>query len=142
METTAAVLDRCRKEAITRAKAAPVDVSATMQPGDYFRQGDIYLEQLARYNAKDTYPFGLKTINPVRRLAPGNTQGSRHCLSTLDGVVMYRRISESPLDGPIFESKEKITVEHPEHGHVTLPPGIYAVTYQRQYAEELKRVAD
>lgn len=29
-----------------------------------------------------------------------------------------------------------------EHGHLTLPPGIYQVTYQRQFDDEIRRVKD
>ena len=101
--------------------------------GDYFRQGDLYIHKIADVSGKQ--------IDVVRQLAPGTTKGSRHCLNHTR-VKMYRRHDEDALDGPQIKTNEAVTIEHPEHGDVVLPPGCYAITYQRAYAEELRRVAD
>lgn len=110
---------------------------ATMSPGDAWAQGDLLLVCL------DRVPDGaVKLREPSAQLAPGTTQGSRHCLAALDGITMYRLRDTTPLDGPVIEAPGGCRVNHPEHGDVTLPPGVYGVVYQRAYAEELRRVLD
>jgi hypothetical protein len=110
---------------------------AFVDPGDEVRQGDVYLTRLAGL------PRGLvKVDRPARQLAPGDTQGSRHCLRSLRGVRVYRLAEPGPLDGPVIEAEREWAVDHPEHANFVLPPGVYAVTYQRAFAEELRRVED
>lgn len=108
-------------------------------PGDAWRQGDVYIEFL------DRVPDGAVKLNKKQhgcQLAPGATQGSRHVLDSLVGVTMYRLPESTVLDGPVLVTSRERTVTHPEHGDVVLPPGTYGITYQREYAEELRRVAD
>ena len=126
-------------EQAERIKNDEAHIVATMSPGDMWAQGDIGIVALS---AK---PTGCTVIeNPTAQLAPGTTQGSRHCIAASDmpNVKLYRTKAPTPLDGPVIEAPEGFTVEHPEHGDVTLPPGVYGVIYQRQYAQELKRVQD
>lgn len=106
-------------------------------PGDCFRQGDIYIELLAELPAKL-----VLAKKQEAQLAPGTTKGSRHILDSLDGVEVFSLECPTALDGPVLKIKKERVVTHPEHGNVILPPGIYGVTYQRAYAEELRRVAD
>lgn len=110
-------------------------------PGDSFRQGDLYITLLERV------PDNCKPMGKSRaQLAEGETQGSRHCLDSLEGVRMYERIGDQLL-GPVFciEAPER-TVTHPEHGNVTLPGNgrVYGVSYQRDLdeMERERRVAD
>ena|SRR6185295_20223798 len=108
-------------------------------PGDTWRQGDLYIEAL------EGLPNGaVELVGPerVKQLAPGTTQGSRHILDSLDGVTMYRLPDATVLNGPLLVTTKERTIEHPEHGNVVLPPGAYGITYQRQFAEELRRAAD
>lgn len=110
---------------------------AAASPGDCFRQGDVYIELLAEL------PPNRKLVEkPDPQLAPGTTKGSRHILDSLQGVEMWALASPTPLDGPLLRTTEERTITHPEHGNVILPPGIYGITYQRAYADELRRVAD
>ncbi len=135
--TAAESLKRVKESAekIDRSKSQRFPEAAS--PGDCFRQGDLYLTLL------DGIPKGaVREKQPDRQLAPGTTQGSRHCLDSLAGVKAYRLADPTPLDGPILDLAEERTVEHSEHGHVTLPPGVYGVTYQRQFADEIRRVQD
>jgi hypothetical protein len=105
--------------------------------GDCFRQGDVYLTFC------ETIPSGfIKSKQVQLQLAPGTTKGSRHCLDSGKGVLMYEAKNGDALQGPIIKTTKERTVTHPEHGNVILPPGIYNITYQRAYAEELRRVAD
>lgn len=111
-------------------------------PGDRIRQGDVYFTLL------DALPPGCvpTKIGAGLQLAPGSTQGSRHCLDSADGLTAYLLPNPGPLDGPILVLEQERTVTHPEHGHWTLPGEgrIYAVNYQRNLdAEEREqRVQD
>ena len=126
---------KVESEAKQRAKPDTI-THETMAVGEYHRQGDVYFTRLK------AVPSGAESMELAAQIVPGNTQGSRHVLSSLDGVTMFRRSNSRPLDGPVVKCKTPIEVTHPEHGHVVLPAGVYSVNFQRQYAEELKRVAD
>ena len=104
--------------------------------GDAFRQGDIYITR--RDVVENRFVLGSVDL----QLAPGTTQGSRHCLDSCEGVEMYRDRNGDALQGPLIRLFVERTITHPEHGDVVLPPGTYEVTYQRAYAEELRRVQD
>jgi len=47
-----------------------------------------------------------------------------------------------PLVGPVIKARERWALRHPEHGDVEFPAGDYVVTYQRAYADELRRQMD
>ena len=107
--------------------------------GDTFRQGDIYITLLSGL------PVGCSQIkNPAAQIAPGNTQGSRHCLSSLRGARLYLLPSANVYDGPVLDLNRKTTIAHPEHGDVVLPPGCYAISFQRTEDSEgrQRRVQD
>jgi len=123
-----------RAEKICNSDAHTV---ATCSPGDTWAQGDIGIVCL-----KEPPVDAVAEMKPRAQLAPGTTQGSRHCIQKLSSVRVYRLASPTPLDGPIIEALEGFTVTHPEHGWITLPPGVYAIIYQRQFADEIKRVLD
>lgn len=115
----------------------PQRFSEAASAGDVFRQGDIYIEKL------EAVPAGAIQMQKVEaQLAPGTTQGSRHVLDALQGVTMYRLANPTVLDGPILDLATERTITHPEHGNVILPPGCYGITYQRAFADELRRQAD
>jgi hypothetical protein len=103
---------------------------------DYVRQGDVYIW------AKSKVPKNAKQIKSNSQLAPGTTKGSRHCLDSLDGVTMYAIEDANELQGPIIERACERLVTHPEHGDWRLGAGVYEITYQRAFAEELRRVRD
>ena len=108
--------------------------------GEYMRQGDLYIKLI------DSVPSNAKRVlvqNDDLQLAPGATKGSRHILDAADGVLMYRFDNPTALQGPIIEISQERTITHPEHGNITLNAGqIYAITYQRMHAKEVKRVLD
>lgn len=103
-------------------------------PGDSVRQGDVYVTLL------DRVPAGATPIPFRAQLADGNTQGSRHCLDSSQGVQLYRLPEPGMLDGPVVELAEPRTLEHPEHGDWLLGPGVYQISYQRSLdAEDRER---
>lgn len=107
--------------------------------GDYVRQGDIYITLLAGVPAG-----AIRDKNPQKQLAPGNTQGSRHCLSRMTDVTVYRLKSPTPYDGPVLDVAKPVTITHPEHGDWALPVGCYGISYQRTEDSEgrIRRVQD
>lgn len=116
---------------------APQRFPEAASPGDTWRQGDVYIERL------ESVPAQCQPVKqPDAQLAPGTSQGSRHTLDSLAGVTLYQRPRPTVLDGPILEVAVERTITHPEHGDVVLPPGVYAIAYQRAYAAELRRQAD
>lgn len=107
--------------------------------GEAVRQGDIYIFLI------ESVPSNCKRIEkPGKQLAPGTTQGSRHCLSTLRGVKLYRLKSPNPYDGPVIEVSRAVTITHPEHGDIRLFPGVFGIGYQRTEDSEgrIRRVRD
>jgi len=117
-------------------KAKPEPLKIEIPVGSHAVQGDVYIQTLA------AVPTGWSLTNPTQQIAPGTTQGSRHILESMDGIEMYTSSDASPLDGPCIVAKKSFELTHPEHGHLILCPGVYRITYARQYAEELRRVAD
>lgn len=135
------MLDEIRTTGQCHAQATPVAVSAEALEGVPYgaimaQQGDLYFAKLAAVPA-DAVPW------PFRhgQLAPGTTQGSRHCVD-LTQVRLWLLPHPSPLDGPMIEAPAGCVITHPEHGHLRFPPGLYQVTFQRTYAAELRRSVD
>lgn len=136
MKSAIEVMIKISTDAKATAKATPVKYGA-LAPGDYHRQGDVYITRIHEI------PKGAIPIdNPSAQLAPGDTQGSRHVIDDLSCVEMFAKKDQTALDGPILNVKQPITINHPEHGAVSFPAGFYAITYQRQLADELRRVQD
>lgn len=108
----------------------------------YVRQGDLYISCMREL------PDGaveVKKSSAALQLVEGTTQGSRHCIAEKDAknVTIYKRSNPNALQGPILVTTGEVELTHPEHGHVILhDPGIYDITYQKAYAEELRRVQD
>jgi hypothetical protein len=114
----------------------PQRFSEAASENDYFRQGDVMVW------FKEKVPLGFSKSKAVTQLAPGNTKGSRHCLDCLDGVTIMTKKDGDALQGPLLVITQERTITHPEHGDIICPPGVYEITYQRAYAEVLRRVAD
>lgn len=112
-------------------------VAGEMAVRDVWAQGDIGIVRL-----ESVPPTAIAIKKPSTQLAPGDTQGSRHCLESLDGLQLFTCSDAGPLDGPVIDAPNGMRVNHPEHGDVTFRPGVYGIIYQRQHAEELRRVAD
>jgi hypothetical protein len=105
--------------------------------GDVFRQGDLYIWKI------DEFPGDWREDTRADlQLAIGTSQGARHVLDSRDGVRIFQHPQQTELDGPILQLAEERVLTHPEHGDVVLPPGCYEITYQRQFADELRRVLD
>lgn len=154
MSSTMSVTEQVRSvqksaEHINASKPQRIETASI---GDNFRQGDMYFVKLAKA------PTKLKAGESVQ-LAPGTTQGSRHTVSSLDFVRTPESRSEvvdlikqacgvtvpEELVGPILlvPSDTECPVMHPEHGDkIVCEESVWATVYQRQLAEEVRRIND
>ena len=120
----------------------PATIPVAASYGDEAWQGD-----LGFIVAKGIPPTYNKVKLPTAQdmqLVPGNTQGAKHCLTSLEGLELYRHSdwgqNYEGLEGPAIKAITATTVEHPTHGNVTIPAGMIVVCrYQREYDAELKR---
>ena len=126
--------DGSRIKEVTDTDAKTIE---TCSVGDSWRQGDLEIRFIGTAE-----PEGLKQVKVPSQLAPGETKGSRHIL-VAEGVKAFELTRKQPLEGPVLSCPIGLTIEHPEHGDITMKePGWYAITYQRAYADELRRQAD
>lgn len=109
-----------------------------MKIGQAARQGDVYFKRIK------SVPSGFNEahFNGDVQLVDGDTQGSRHILITNEKMKLYSPTAKSELVGPVIESTTDFLVTHPEHAHFQFQPGIYEVTFQRDWAEHERRVRD
>lgn len=127
-------IDRIQEHVSKIHPGLPFTISAAAQPGHGVAQGDLHLILI------DKVPKGYKPVfNPSPQLVPGNTEGSRHCLDSLDGVTLYRKddwetVAEETFYGPVLVFTQERTVLHPKHGDVTIPAGTTILcTYQPEF---------
>lgn len=146
-----------RESATKTQEVAQVREVGLMSVGDSLRQGDLYVVFIGDGTNVDEKVF--KRLEHVRlQLADGDTQGSRHILSSPEGVVSYDieqprevinllkragiQVQEPVYFGPAFTLDRKTTLTHPEHGDRVLGPGMYVSIFQRVYRNEIQRVID
>lgn len=110
----------------------------TQKSGRAVRQGDIYIHLV-----EASHRCGKKAEN--RQLAFGFSKGSRHVAlepaMVYDGESLPKWCDVRTFLGPVVKSDARFTITHPEHAHVSLPPGVYQVTHQRDARTE-ERVID
>lgn len=116
----------------------PLRISEAAVAGDFVWQGDLKLTIL------DRVPNGFSKVESFRQLVPGNTVGARHCLDATDDVECHVPSGWGPkydgLAGPCLVLHAERTIEHPKHGHVTIPSGaIIGCSYQREWDAEQAR---
>lgn len=116
------VLDRIASEA--RTPARHVRHLDACLPGFGVRQGDVYLFMLRR---EPEHGEELGT----RQLVAGNSIGSRHAVE--GDATLYKAVSYDRLAGPIVHARSRVTIVHPEHAHISLPPAWYEVRYQPDF---------
>jgi len=99
--------------------------------GDAIRQGDLYLVIV------DTVPAHfIRATDDSCQLVPGNTEGAKHCLDSLEGVTKWYppNWSSESLEGPMLVLTKDRVVLHPTHGPVTLlAETTIACHYQREF---------
>ena len=108
-----------------------------------YRQGDVLFKSIPKLPKGDS----KKRENGV--VAYGEVTGHSHALAVEDrttaevleiGAGLYVHVSDS---GVRIEGAQGATFVHEEHGPITLPPGDYEITIQREYTpEEIRNVID
>ena len=109
--------------------------------GDTIAQGDLYLQIVSNAVPSD-YELVAKSTERDKQLVPGQTQGARHCLDSLDGVRIYRPTNWTGEDlrGPLLVLAKERTILHPTHGSVTIPAGFAVLcAYQPEWDAELRK---
>ena len=95
-----------------------------------FRQGDVLIERIASKNPTGT-ESPVEAVSGRLVLAYGEATGHSHSLDAGSGTLTLDE------GGVMFLTVEELTaVEHQEHNPVTLEPGTYRVTRQREYTPE------
>jgi hypothetical protein len=131
------IIDAGRVHANTEGVTVSAEALAGVAEGAIFaQQGDLYFARVTALPAGvHPWPFAHG------QLAPGTTQGSRHMVD-LAQVRLWLLPAPTPLQGPLIEAPTGCVITHPEHGAHIYPAGIYAVTFQRAYATEVRRIVD
>lgn len=111
-----------------------------MKQPTLYRQGDVLFTRI------DALPKGKRKKRENATVAYGEVTGHSHALAVEDREVaevleigdgLYVHVSECGL------SISGATFVHEEHGPITLPPGNYGVTIQREYSpSEIRNVID
>jgi hypothetical protein len=120
----------------------PTSFTAACTAGDAIAQGDLNLVITSGKIPEDYVKVeftGQATDAQHLQLVPGNTQGAKHCLDSLDGVTMWRpaKWDMESLVGPILKLTKDRTVLHPTHGAVTMLAGTTVhCRYQREWEKE------
>lgn len=98
------------------------------------RQGDVFLSRVSRA------PVGQPVAAEAGRLvlARGEATGHHHSVPAAAATLVLDE------GGVMFLTVEELTaMEHQEHAPITLEPGIYRVTRQREYSPAaIRNVAD
>ena len=100
-----------------------------------YRQGDVLIQKVDMKVPKTAKQ--LEQDNGRVILAYGEVTGHAHAI---DGRLAERYQWK---DDVLLDVKEQTQLRHEEHSAITLEPGVYKVTRQREYAPEAIRfVAD
>lgn len=119
----------------------PWSFTEAAEVGDGCWQGDLGIEIVAKV-PKDYAEVKHITAADLQ-LVPGNTQGSRHCLLSSDGIRLFRPAdwgNEESLAGPCLVCEKEATITHPTHGEVKIPSGFTVkLRYQRVWEAEQRK---
>jgi hypothetical protein len=98
------------------------------------RQGDVLLVGI---NSIPTDATSVSRENGRVVLAHGEATGHAHAISS-DSCALLEHAGLRYLD-----VGQEVTLEHEDHGHISVPKGKYRVTRQAQYTPEaFRNVAD
>jgi len=108
-----------------------------------YRQGDVLISQVAQLpEAAHPIEKGGKIV-----LAWGEVTGHHHRIENDGDVAEAQEFTMKDAAGAVQRFLKVFglgaTVKHEEHAAIALPPGIYEITQQREYAPEaIRNVAD
>jgi len=97
-------------------------------------QGDIFFERLDGVPKGYTYNAELSSKGRIV-LAEGEVTGHFHAIEEDTDTVVLSPREKAAIDDLILHVRrpEGVVVQHPEHGPITLEPGIWKVKRQREY---------
>lgn len=102
-----------------------------MTEGKLYRQGDVLIRRVS------TIPNTAKTPVPKDGgrviLAYGEVTGHAHAVI---GPVEFLATDLAEMNRRFLKVEKEAQVVHEEHDTITLPPGLYEVRRQREYAPE------
>jgi hypothetical protein len=104
----------------------PVTIPDSWMINEGVAQGDLIIGIIDE--VPSNYSLVKSPTNLDKQLVPGNTEGAKHCLDSLDGLKLYHpnnwpQSAEETLNGPIIITERNVKVVHPKHGPVTIPSG-------------------
>jgi hypothetical protein len=116
----------------------PERLNEAARAGDAIAQGDLLLMVVDLESVQDTSAIPADQVRPsMVQLVPGNSEGARHCLDSLEGVTFYQTRPgrwfmdvNDPL--AIFHCSQERTVLHPVHGPVIIAAGHTIAAYQQR----------
>jgi hypothetical protein len=97
-----------------------------------YRQGDVLItkvDEIAESNTKVSVPFEDGRVI----LAHGEATGHAHVIET-EGEVLFRARDLKEMTDRFLTIEKEALVVHDEHDTITLEPGDYKITRQREYA--------
>ena len=136
--TLSAAVTTLRESCESIDTGKPLRIPADMEIGDMYPQGDI---GLLRIKALPKGSTRLDWKSGDYQLAPGNTQGSRHCIPAKSNVAVFRVDDRDGLSDLCLVADAPFDLTHPEHAHhLGYPAGTYRVLHQQN--EQRQRVVD
>jgi len=105
-----------------------------MKNREQFRQGDVFIDRVKAI-PKDAKPVKRDKGRVV--LAYGEVTGHAHAIVEPEALLF-------DVGGELYlEADGTVTLRHEEHAPITIDPGVYKVTRQREYSPEaIRNVAD
>jgi len=103
------------------------------------RQGDVLIERV------DNIPSNVQRQKGPPILAHGEVTGHAHAIEDCKAKVFVLDGPGENMDASVKFAKITTTtrIVHQEHAPITLEPGNYKITRQREYSPEaIRRVAD
>lgn len=110
--------------------------------GVMYRQGDVLVIPVSEL------PKGLTPVKRDARarivLAEGEVTGHAHAITAPDAELYADPAATAEAADRYLRIRSTVTLDHEEHGQITLPPGDYIVRRQREWtdADEPRPVLD
>ena len=104
-----------------------------------FRQGDVGIVRI------DQIPEGAADVTPKDRivLAYGEVTGHAHAIAPGEAREYSLAQAGAAVRRFLSVAGGTATVRHEEHAPIPLPPGVYEIVQQREYAPDaIRNVAD
>lgn len=152
------------REKINSGEAGTQVISNAVTEGDTARQGDVMITFIDLAKFQSMLPHGTKPfkVSPSRAMVEGLTELSQHVMAGdvtvyecatpevkntlaqyLTGLTPNKAEVHAALCGPIVHCHNNAELQHAKHGNFQIPDDrVVAITYQRAYAEEIRRQQD